>query len=172
MKILVLGLGNDLYGDDGIGPFAVRRLREEWLAGGSSLEPSVAVDFVECPLSGAGLLEVVRGYDALLIIDTILKSRPETGRIHLLDAADVRDVPAPSPHYISVPQTLALGRLCGLTMPETVRVVAVEAADLFEVGPGLSPAMRARLQDILAAARGALRELAAGSAAQRYLPTI
>ena len=33
MKILVLGLGNDLYGDDGVGIEAVRRLRNDWEGG-------------------------------------------------------------------------------------------------------------------------------------------
>jgi hydrogenase maturation protease len=172
MKILVLGLGNDLYGDDGVGPRVVHLLEETWRTGAGPADPSVAVDFVECPLSGAALLEVIRDHDALLIIDTIVKAEPVTGRIRLLEAADVRDVPGPSPHYISVPQTLALGRMCGLKMPETMKIVAVEAGDLFEVRPRLSPAMRAALPEILGTARRALLELAAGSPVQRYLPTI
>ena len=165
MKILVLGLGNELYGDDGVGLHAVRLLRSE---GTFAAEPAVAgaeVDFVESPVSGAALLDVVRGYDALVIIDTILKAAPVTGRIRVLDASDIRDVPGPSPHYISVPQTLALGRLCGLRMPSAVKIVAVEAGDLFEIGRGLSETMKARLPKILRAARKTILELAGSSRA-------
>ena len=102
-------------------------------------------------------MDVVSGYDALLLIDTIIRESPETGRIHLLDAADVRDVPGPSPHYISVPQTLAMGRQLGLDMPETVKILGIEAQSLYRLGEGLSDEMIARLPAILEAARSALR---------------
>jgi hydrogenase maturation protease len=154
VKILVLGLGNDLYGDDGVGLHAVRMLESQWTAGRSSSGDGCAVDFEACPLSGLALLEILEGYNALVIIDTIQKSDPLTGRVSVLDGTEVRDVPGPSPHYISVPQTLALGRSLGLQMPETVKIVAVEAKNLFRLGEGLSEAMRAALPDIAAAARG------------------
>jgi hydrogenase maturation protease len=156
MRVLVLGLGNDIYGDDGVGIEAVRRLRDEGTAGGQADDRVV---FLECALSGVALLDVVRGYDALVIIDTIIREDPDTGRIHLLDGKDIRDVPGPSPHYISVPQTLALGNQLGLTMPGTVRVIGIEAKSLFRLGEGLSDEMNARIPAILEAARNVIRGL-------------
>lgn len=161
MKILVLGMGNDLYGDDGVGLHAIRLLKEEWTDGAASREASSSVEFIECYLSGAALLDIIHGHDALVVIDTIMKTEPVTGRVRILDAADIRDVPGPSPHYVSVPQVLALGREIGLKMPGIVRVVAVEAKDLFRLGEGLSEGMRSRLPDILAAAKDVLHRLAA-----------
>jgi len=158
MKILVLGLGNDLYGDDGVGLEAVRLLRESW-AKGAEGPGGAEISFVECALSGAALLDVLIGYDALLIIDTIIRDHPETGRAHVLDAADIRDVPGPSPHYISVPQTLAMGARLGLRVPKTAKVLGVEAKGLYRLGEGLSPEMRGRIPDILEAARIAIRAL-------------
>jgi hydrogenase maturation protease len=160
MKILVLGLGNDLYGDDGVGPHVVRVLERKRAARRVPLNADFAVDYVACALSGLALLDVVVGYDALVIVDTILRSDPVTGRIQILDMRDVREVPGPSPHYISVPQTLALGRSLGLKMPETVKIVAVEARNLHRLGEGLSEAMRRRLPDIIAAADGVLEATA------------
>jgi hydrogenase maturation protease len=159
MKILVLGLGNDLYGDDGVGIEAVKRLRDDWAAESPPRSASLEISFLECSLSGAALLDVVRGHDALVIIDTIIREDPDTGGIHLLDGADIRDVPGPSPHYISVPQTLALGDQLGLDMPKTVRVVGIEAKSLFRLGEGLSDEMSARMPAILEAARSVIREL-------------
>jgi hydrogenase maturation protease len=157
LKILVLGLGNDLYGDDGVGHQVVRLLEQEREAGRLSVGVACAADFVPCALSGLALLDVVIGYDALVIIDTILRPDPVIGRIRILDMANVRDVPGPSPHYISVPQTLALGRSLGLKMPETVKIVAVEAGNLHCLGEGLSEAMRSRLPAIIAATNGILK---------------
>jgi hydrogenase maturation protease len=158
VKILVLGLGNDLYGDDGVGIHAVRMLEKEWTERKHSSEPDREVVFEATTLSGLALLDVIAGYDALLIIDTILKPDPDTGRVRLLDAADIRDVPGPSPHYISVPQTLVLGRSLGLKVPDTVKIVAVEAKDLYRLGEELSEEMRASLSGIVAAAVAALSD--------------
>ena len=160
MKILVLGMGNDIYGDDGVGLHAVRLLKDEWADEAIPGESSSSVEFVECVLSGAALLDVIHGYDALVVIDTIMKAEPVTGRIRILDVADIRDLPGPSPHYVSVPQVLAIGRELGLKMPKTVRIIAVEAKDLFSLGEGLSKEMCTRLPDILGAAKDVLRRLA------------
>lgn len=164
MKILVLGMGNDLYGDDGVGLHAVRRLKEERAAGNGGRENGDQVDFVECTLSGLALLDVVLGYDALVIIDTIAKSDPETGRVRLLEETDMRDFPGPSPHYVSVPQTLAIGRQLGLFVPRTVKIIAVEAKDLYSLGEGLSEDMNRRLPEVVAAAKGVLNALWTSSA--------
>ncbi len=161
MKILVLGMGNDLYGDDGVGLHAVRLLKDEWAEETASGKPSSSVEFVECLLSGAALLDVIHGYDALVVIDTIMKAEPITGRISILDAADIRDFPGPSPHYVSVPQVLAIGREIGLKMPRTVVIIAVEAKDLFRLGEGMSEDMHTRLPDILEVAKDVLHRLAA-----------
>jgi hydrogenase maturation protease len=117
------------------------------------------VDYVACALSGLALLDVVVGYDALVIIDTILCPDPVIGRVRILDMADVRDVPGPSPHYISVPQTLELGRSLGLKMPETLKIVAIEARNLHRLGEELSEAMRHRLPDIIAMTEGVLEAM-------------
>lgn len=97
MKILVLGLGNDFYGDDGVGLEVVRGLRKEWASAHHRPAKACQVEFVECLLTGIGLLEVIVGYDALVVIDTIFKPYPVTGRIRLLEAKDVRDFPGPPP---------------------------------------------------------------------------
>jgi len=162
VRILVLGLGNDLYGDDGVGLHAVRRLEASWP--GPDLRrpgPPPDVEFRESLLSGAALLDVVAGWDALVIIDTIIPERAVPGRTRILDEADIRDVPGPSPHYISVPQTMAIGRAAGLAMPRTVKIVAVEAEGPFRLGEGLSAEMSARLPGIVAEARRAVEDLAA-----------
>jgi len=197
LKILVLGLGNDLYGDDGVGLHAVRLLKEEWagrngegertdqvkgrafgspLARGlyprastAEVDPQAmpgapaAVDFVECALSGLALLDVFLGYDALVIIDTIVNSEPVTGRVRILEGTELRDFPGPSPHYVSIPQTLTIGRQLGLPVPRWVKIVAVEAKDLYRLGEGLSDDMTRRLPEVIEATKGVLSALGTSS---------
>jgi hydrogenase maturation protease len=170
VKILVLGMGNDLYGDDGVGIHAVRVLKKELAARRYRSGSRNEADFKECALSGIALLDVVGGYDALVIIDTIVKARPVTGRIRVLEASNVRDVPGPSPHYVSVPQILDIGRQLGLRVPGQLRVVAVEAKDIYHLGEGLSKKMTSALPRIVERAKKVLRDLEIRAGRERARP--
>lgn len=157
-KILVLGLGNELYGDDAVGIHVVRRFSHKIEEDGSFIEDHLDIDFMECSLTGLALLDVIVGYDALVIIDTIKSPRPETGRITLLDGSELRHIPGPSPHYVSIPQMIEMGRELGLKVPSKIKIIAVEAKDLYNLGEGLTPRMEKAIPQILQE----LRELLSG----------
>ena len=123
-----------MYGDDGVGIRVVRKLKhdleeikdkEKWLEN---------IEFEECSLSGLAILDVIVGYDTLIIVDTIKKSNPITGKIHLLEEKDLRHIPGPSPHYVSIPQTLEIGKKLGLKVPSKIKIIAVEAKNMYNLG--------------------------------------
>ena len=141
MKTLVLGLGNELFGDDGVGIHVVRQLKNDIEASKRFSQLYENVHFEECSLSGLALLDVIVEYDTLIIIDTIKKSNPATGKIHLLGGEELRHIPGPSPHYVSVPQTLEIGKKIGLKVPSRIKIIAVEAKNMYNLGEGLSKEM-------------------------------
>ena len=151
LKTLVLGLGNDLYGDDGVGIHVVNRLSKE-----SSDFPGV--EFVPCSLTGLALLDFFIGYDNLILVDTIKRQDPVPGTIHILNAMDLRHIPGPSPHYVSIPQTIEIGRQTGLKVPESIEIVAVEAVNMYQLGEGLSREMTDALPKILEATRAVIKK--------------
>ena len=102
MKTLVLGLGNELYGDDGIGIHVIRHLKKELEAVKEASPWLENVDFEE---------------------------------------KDLRHIPGPSPHYVSVPQTLEIGKKLGLKVPSKIKIIAVEAKNMYNLGEGLSEEM-------------------------------
>lgn len=157
MKILVLGLGNELYGDDATGIHVVRNLREELLTE-KGRQRMRGVDLEECSLSGFALLDVVVGYDTLIIVDTIKKSKPVTGKVHILEEKDLRHIPGPSPHYVSIPQTLDIGKKMKLKVPTRIRIIAVEAKNLYNLGEGLSEEMRIAIPVIAEKVKKILKE--------------
>ena len=164
---MVLGLGNDLYGDDAVGLELVRRLRQEAACGRLPYCDPEKTDFEECALSGLALLDVITGYDTLLIVDTIKKAQPKTGRVRLLEADDLRAMPGPSPHYVSGPQTIEIGRKLGLHVPTRIRVVAVEAKNMYHLGEGMSAEMARTLPRILARVKDQLKELCGPAGARK-----
>jgi hydrogenase maturation protease len=167
IRTLVLGLGNDLYGDDAVGIELVRRLRQEAACGRLPCCDPEKTHFEECTLSGLALLDVITGYDTLLIVDTIKKEQPKTGRVRLLEADDLRAIPGPSPHYVSVPQTIEIGRRLGLHVPTRIRIVAVEAKNMYHLGEGISAEMAKALPRILARVKDVLKNLGSPAGARK-----
>lgn len=161
MKTLVLGLGNELYGDDAVGIHVIRKLKEElnhtmieapWLDD---------VQFEECSLSGLALLEVIVDYDILIIVDTIKKPLPVTGKIHLMEKKDLRHIPGPSPHYVSIPQAIEIGEKLELKVPSQIKIIAVEAKNMYNLGEGLTEEMARAIPAIVDQVKKTLIELAA-----------
>jgi Ni,Fe-hydrogenase maturation factor len=79
------------------------------------------------------------------------------GFLHELDAAALTRLTGRTPHFLGVSETLALGRKLGLSMPEEVRIFAIEVEDPFTLGTDLSPALQAALPGIVERISSSLR---------------
>ena len=150
--LLVLGLGNDILTDDAVGLHVVHELQRE-LAG------HPAIDFRETTEMGLALLDFITGYRTVAIMDSIQTGNAAPGFLHELDATALTQLTGRTPHFVGVSETLALGKQLGLTMPEQVRVFAIEVEDPFTLGTALTPALQAALPGIVARIRTALQPL-------------
>jgi len=141
-KVLVLGLGNDLLTDDGVGLYVARELPRQ-LAGHPSIHVRGTTEM------GLALLDFLMGYDAALLVDSIQTGRAPPGFVHELDAASLKQLTGGTPHFLGVGETLALGRHLNMPMPAHVRIFAVEVEDPFTLGTELTPALQAVLPSIV-----------------------
>lgn len=151
-RVLLLGLGNDILTDDAVGLQAVHELQRE-LAG------HPFIDVRETTEMGLALLDFITGYRTVVIVDSIQTGKEPPGFVHELDAAALNQLTGPTPHFVGVGETLALGRQLGLAMPDRVRILAIEVEDPFTVGTTLTPALQAALPGILSCVRAALQLL-------------
>ena len=131
MKIVVLGLGNILLRDEGVGVRVI-----EALAGRYAMPAGVEV--VDGGTAGMDLLDTLAGCDHLLICDAVRTGAPPASVVRLADA----EVPALfqtrySPHQLGLADVLATLALTG-EAPATLTLVGVVPADL-ELGIALSP---------------------------------
>lgn len=142
VKVLVLGVGNPILSDDGVGIHVARELKKRRLAG---------VDVEELAASGLELLDVVRGYDKVVIIDAIQTTKGKPGELHILEEKDFeKSIHGASPHGINIATALALGRkLVPNEMPKEVVFFAVEAEDVVNVSEKLTPKVAKALPRIL-----------------------
>jgi hydrogenase maturation protease len=137
-QILIAGVGNAWMQDDGFGGEVVRRLEELQLPDGVTVE-----DFGTGGLDLA--YEVMRGYDALLLID-VTRGGGEPGTLYVLEpeeadiAAGIEDGEMIDPHAMD-PQTVLRFVRAVSGWPGSVVVIACEPAEVEEPGMGLTPAV-------------------------------
>ncbi len=142
MRVLVLGVGNPILSDDGVGIHVARELKKR-------APPEVDVE--ELAASGLELLDVVRGYDKVIIVDAIQTASGRPGEVHILEEKDFeKSVHGSSPHGINIATALALGRrLMPEDMPKEVEFFAIEAEDLVNVKEELTHSVAEALPGIV-----------------------
>jgi hydrogenase maturation protease len=141
--ILVLGLGNLLLSDDGLG----LRLLETLAAEGS------AAEFLDGGTQGLALLSHLANRRALIILDAVALGAPP-GTVHVLKGDSISAHHAVTAHGSNALELLAAARLLG-DLPPSVTIIGIEPACI-ATGIGLSPAVEAALPEALARARTVL----------------
>ena len=141
-RTLILGLGNDILTDDAVGLVAARQLAVRFAE-----DPFVHVR--ETMEMGLALLDYIVGYDRVILLDAIRTGRAVPGSIHKLDDEELQSIQGPTPHFLGVGETLALGRQLGLAMPERVTILAVEIEDPFTLGTEMTSAVREAVPELV-----------------------
>jgi hydrogenase maturation protease len=134
-RILVAGIGNAWLKDDGFGSEVVKRLEARELP-----EDAAVFDFGTGGLDLA--YEVMRGYDALVLID-VSRQGGEPGTLYVMEAlkdeveAGIEDGQVINPHAMDPQTVLRFLKTLG-AWPGKVVIVACEPAQVEEMGMGLS----------------------------------
>ena len=140
-RTLVLGLGNPLMGDDGVGVAALERLREDW-------ELSADVELIDGGTWGMNLLPLIESAERVILMDAIRTGAPP-GTLTVLER---RDLPRYfslklSPHQIDLREVLALADLRG-ALPDDLVAIGIEP-QCIEMDLALSPVVRASLHKVV-----------------------
>ncbi|MDR3564502.1 MAG: hydrogenase maturation protease [Negativicutes bacterium] len=141
-KTLVVGLGNPLLGDDGIGWVVAEHLRKQQL-----LAPDVEIDTLA--LGGIGLMERLVGYQRAIIIDALKTGHFPTGSVHGFGLDELENQFAGhlgSAHETNLQTALILGRELGAELPNEVMVVAIESPYIFDFSDQLSAEVAAAVE--------------------------
>lgn len=140
---LILGLGNPLRGDDGVGPFVVKALLDGELPEG--------VDALDGGTGGLELLQVMEGWDRVLVVDSadigrepgqFIRFRPD--QAELAQRSDDFSF-----HETGLAEALTLARALDQPLPEIV-IFGVQPAQM-DWGEGLSSAVKAAVPALIEA---------------------
>jgi hydrogenase maturation protease len=154
-SVLILGVGNPLAGDDGVGVKAI-----EALAAAGNLPEGVRL--LDVGVLGIDILAWVQPQEPVVILDAV-HGKGEPGTLYRLGLDEI-EAPAEPPlsvHDLGVAHALQAARLMG--RPLHGMLIGVEPARIETFTTGLSPAVAAALPALQAAAiREAERLLGAG----------
>ncbi len=149
---LVIGLGNPLLGDDGVGwriaQEVERRLRQLDASWPSDRQPHPDLPDlpeVDCAaLGGLSLMERMIGYRRVILADAVITGRCQVGEVVTLSLADLLagvSGHSGSTHDVSLGTALEIGRTMGAELPDDLLIIGVETSPNFEFGEELSPAV-------------------------------
>ena len=133
-RVLVAGVGNIFFGDDGFGVEVSRRLSQRALPDGVQVR-----DF---GIRGLDLTyALLEGWDAAILVDALPRGG-DPGTLYVLDPGAGAAPPVLDPHAMHPARVLAMARELGAT-PPVLRVVGCEPGVAEEMQVGLSPVVAA-----------------------------
>ena len=150
MTRVVVGVGNEYRGDDGVGLVVAARLRGRVPDG---------VEIVRCEQEMSRLIDAWQGADAAIIVDAV-ESGSEPGTLHRFNARDdaiPEHVFRSSTHAFGVGEAIELARALG-RLPDQVVVYGVEGGD-FAAREGLTAPVEAAVEVVASAVLDDLQQL-------------
>jgi len=139
MKTLVLGVGNLLLKDEGVGIHVIQALEKEELPSG--------IHLMDGGTGGFHLISWLEEYDRIIMIDATLDSNPP-GTVRLIKPRYSSDFPPlMSAHEIGLKDMIEAMQLTG-KMPET-HLIVISVVDINEVGMELSAEVEAAIPEVI-----------------------
>jgi hydrogenase maturation protease len=146
MKTLILGMGNPILSDDGVGLFVAKSLQNR----------VQGADIASSALVGMNLLDTVLGYETLFVIDAMTSpSESGNGGIGRLKRFSAEDrfgtLHLFSSHGMNIFDLLEFGKQCGFQVPRLEAVYGIEIESEVAFGEELSSELQEKLPEVMEA---------------------
>lgn len=172
--VLVVGLGNPILGDDGVGWRVAEEvsarsgipLGDAPLPGLSPRKPD-PVTIERYSLAGLSLMERLIGFDRVIIIDSLNTGQHAQGEVVHFTLADMDDLTyghSASAHDVSLKNALKMGRSMGESLPDDahVHVIAIEARHIYDFKEELTSQVAAAVPVAVRKVLDLIEELSSG----------
>jgi len=131
MKTIVLGIGNPILQDDGVGIHAINELRKHLN------DPQVIIDIAYT--GGMNLLDIIHGFDKVILIDAVKQNEGKTGEVKRFLLTEAPAVHSSNPHDVSLSEALLLATRLGETqLPQEIVVIGITVKNTDDFGEHLS----------------------------------
>ncbi len=138
MKTLILGLGNPILTDDGVGLHVAKALKGRF--------DQEEITVIETSAAGLDILDLLTGYERVIIIDAIQTREGKVGQIYRLEpGAFDASRHAATPHDVNFATALELGKKLGLALPRQITIFAIEVEDVSSFNEECTPRVMAAI---------------------------
>ena len=143
MNITLVGIGQPLRGDDGVGPEAVRQWSRDHSPKAS--DPNIKTIITETP--GLELLELIQDSDVVILVDAVEGGDP-AGTVRVRTGLpEAGSTPAEkTAHGFGVAETVAIAKKIGARLPAHIIFIGVEGSS-WKMGEGFSDPVRRAVPD-------------------------
>lgn len=136
MKTLLIGLGNPILGDDGVGWKVVEEAQKH-------LDSNSGVDVDYLSLGGISLMEHLIGYHRAILVDAFI-SNEDIGSVFVYKLDEIPNYSAfhvSSAHDMTLQNAIELGKWMGAVLPAEIMVVGIATRRIIDFSDDLSPAV-------------------------------
>ncbi|MFH1131814.1 MAG: hydrogenase maturation protease [Pseudomonadota bacterium] len=136
MRTRIIGLGNSILTDDAVGHHVIREINEQL----GDRFPDIQT--LESEVAGFALIELMDGWDRVVLVDAIKFDNVEPGTILKISPNDLRtSLRLRSVHEVDLPTAIELGRRSGFSMPKEIVVFAIQVQDMCTIGGDMTPSV-------------------------------
>ena len=118
MKTIILGVGNPILSDDGVGIHVIQELKK------FIKNPEITLD--EALTGGMNLLDLLLGYDKAIIIDAVKTQNGEEGKVKRFPLKNFSTIHSCNPHDVSLNEAIEMARKLGENrIPKEIIVIGI-----------------------------------------------
>jgi hydrogenase maturation protease len=138
MRTIVVGVGNPILGDDGVGIHVVRAVREKLPKG---------VVGEEAATGGMNLLDLITGYERAILIDAVVVNDMKIGEVCMLDSTEMASAHSMNPHDVTFAEALEVGRKMGTEgIPTDIVIIGINIEPVTDFSEELSSPVTAAVE--------------------------
>jgi len=146
MRTVVVGVGNPILGDDGVGIHVARELKGK-----------VDVDVREAYTGGLNLLDLIIGYDRAVLVDAVYLDGMRAGEVKALSLDDLESAHSSNPHDATLMEAIEVSKRMGeRRLPRDIVLVGIRIDPVNDFSEMLSPAVKASIPDAVREVMGLL----------------
>lgn len=139
MKILILGTGNTFLSDDGVGIRVVQEIKKRLKD----------IDVAETNSAGISILDYIRGYDKVVIIDSVISESIPPGSVKEFSIDQIEKSYPFLSHGINLPLAIEFGKRCGEDIPHEITIYGIGTKDTATFKEGCTPEVEKAIPGIV-----------------------
>ncbi len=141
-KIVVLGIGNRLMGDDGFGPRIIEALEKQGLPEN--------VELIDAGVGGIAILSWIENADKIIIVDSVQTNNEPPGTVYRFTDKELppSDMFMLSLHDLNLIDTINIGKVVQ-KMPDEIVILGVEVKRVAQFEDKLTSEVEAAMAEVL-----------------------